>query len=61
MDFFLNFHYCLFKINEKKRSIVDLFFSSCTEIVSNRDPQTEVRTEPWHLCTVPPVIYIYKL
>ncbi len=36
-----------------------LFFSCCTEIVSNRDPRTEVRTEPWHLCTVPPLIYIY--
>ncbi len=46
-----------FKINEKKPSIVDFFFfSCCTEIVSNRDPRTEVRTEPWHLCTVPPLI-----
>ncbi len=30
--------------------------SCCTEIVSNRDPRTEVRTEPWYLCTVPPLL-----
>ncbi len=45
--FFFNLHYCLFKINEKKPSIVDFFFfPCCTEIVSNHDPRTEVRTEP---------------
>ncbi len=33
------------------------FFPCCTKIVSNRDPRTEVCTEPWHLCTVPPLIY----
>ncbi len=53
-----NLHYCLFKINEKNTSIVDFFFFCCTEIVANRDPQTEVRIEPWHLCTMPPLIYI---
>ncbi len=45
-----------------------LFFFCCTKIVSNRDSSTEVRTEPWYLCTVPPLsmcacvrayIYIY--
>ncbi len=52
MEKICNLHYCLFKINEKKPSLVDFFFfSCCTEIVSNRDPRTEVRTErdPCHL------------
>ncbi len=53
-----NLHYCQFKINEKKQSIVNLFFSPVTEIVSNRVTWTEVRTEPWHLCTMPALIYI---
>ncbi len=35
------------------------FFSCCTEIVSNRDPRTEVRTEPWHLCTVCMYVCMY--
>ncbi len=32
-------------------------FSCCTEIVSNPEPRNEVRTELWHLCTVPPLQY----
>ncbi len=29
------------------------------QIVLKRDPWTEVRTEPWHLCTVPPLLSIH--
>ncbi len=58
-NFLFYLHYCLFKINEKKPSIEYFCFCSCcTEIVSNRDPRTEVRTKPWHLCTVTPLVTI---
>ncbi len=46
---FFYLHYCLFKINEKKPRIVDFFFFFM--LYRNR-------IEPWHLCTVPPLIYI---
>ncbi len=32
---------------------------SSTNLVSNRDLKTEVRTEPWLLCTVTPLVVIY--
>ena len=35
-----------------------LSFSCCTEPVPNRDPQTEVRTEPWILWTITPLLFI---
>ncbi len=34
-------------------------FPYCTENVPNRDPKTEVHTEPWILCTVTPLTITY--
>uniref|UniRef100_A0A672R9W6 Serine/threonine-protein phosphatase n=1 Tax=Sinocyclocheilus grahami TaxID=75366 RepID=A0A672R9W6_SINGR len=56
MDIFKNLFYCLFKINEKKLSIVDFFFLLYRNRIEPCDPRTEVRTEPRHLCTVPPLL-----
>lgn len=28
------------------------YISCCTELVSNREPKTDLRTKPWLLCTV---------
>lgn len=50
-------HYCLFNIDEKRPSIWNLLlFSSCTKLVWNHDPKTEVCTKPWPLCTVTPTV-----
>ncbi len=52
MDFF-NLHYCLFKINEKKPSIVDFFFFHVVP-KSYRTVTREPRYVP-NLRTVPPL------
>ncbi len=40
------------KWKDTERRFVFLF-SYCTEIISNSDPRTDVRTEPWHLYDKP--------
>ncbi len=41
------------KLKDTERSRFVFLFSYCTEIISNSDPWTDVRTEPWHLYDKP--------